>query len=56
MPAQDLIFTRFGDFPVLVWFAPNETKSVTYGGSENIESIRTFIETKLGIVPTKVSF
>ena len=41
-------------FPVLRWFAKNETTSVSYPGSENMESIRSFIETKLGIVHIKV--
>ena len=51
VPAQNLMHASF---PVLRGFATNETTSVSYPGSENMESIRSFIETKLGIVPIKV--
>ena len=52
VPGQNLMYNSF---PVLRWFATNETNGVDYLGSETMESIRTFIETKLGIITIKVS-
>ena len=43
------------EFPHLRLFTLNQNKSIPYTGLEKIESIRGFIETKIGIVSLKVS-